>query len=279
MATADGAAALGLADAGTLEPGQRADFVLLDPASGFAAPDGLARRPVRSYRLQHGPVARRRDVRGRRPALPARGAVPAQARGRPEIDAAVAALRGAGASGGDEEEVMAMRRRSPLPSSRRSSSGRIFRSARRAPSRSRVSLAASQGAKVHIVHVLIEPVQAFDVAGRAPLPRRLDAEGMGGGHEEAARARAVASAEKRGVPATSEFLWGRPSDALVETAVRTKASLVVLGTHGRERAREAPHRLHGRARRPPLPGAGPDRPREALSLAGGLSRSGLPRGP
>ena len=46
-------------------------------------------------------------------------------------------------------------------------------------------------------------------------------------------AAAVASAEKRGVSATSEFLWGRPSDVLVETAVKMKASLVVLGTHGR----------------------------------------------
>jgi cytosine/adenosine deaminase-related metal-dependent hydrolase len=37
MATADGAAALGL-DAGTLETGRRADFVLLDPNAGFAQP-------------------------------------------------------------------------------------------------------------------------------------------------------------------------------------------------------------------------------------------------
>jgi cytosine/adenosine deaminase-related metal-dependent hydrolase len=37
MATADGAAALAL-NAGTLEPGRRADFVLLDPGSGFAQP-------------------------------------------------------------------------------------------------------------------------------------------------------------------------------------------------------------------------------------------------
>jgi 5-methylthioadenosine/S-adenosylhomocysteine deaminase len=39
MATADGAAALGL-PAGTLEPGRRADLVLLDPDSGFASPTG-----------------------------------------------------------------------------------------------------------------------------------------------------------------------------------------------------------------------------------------------
>lgn len=95
-----------------------------------------------------------------------------------------------------------------------------------------VSLASSQGARIHIVHVLIEPVQAFDVAGALPY---LDVSTQKE-WEEATKKRlaaAVASAEKRGVRATSEFLWGRPSDALVETAVRTKASLVVLGTHGR----------------------------------------------
>ena len=31
-----------------------------------------------------------------------------------------------------------------------------------------VSLAASQGAKIHILHVLMEPIQAFDVAGALP---------------------------------------------------------------------------------------------------------------
>jgi cytosine/adenosine deaminase-related metal-dependent hydrolase len=38
MATADGAAALGLSGVGTIEAGKRADFVLLDPAAGFAGP-------------------------------------------------------------------------------------------------------------------------------------------------------------------------------------------------------------------------------------------------
>jgi nucleotide-binding universal stress UspA family protein len=95
-----------------------------------------------------------------------------------------------------------------------------------------VSLAASQGAKIHIVHVLIEPVQAFDVAGALPY---LDVSTQKE-WEDATKKRlaaAVASAEKRGVSATSEFLWGRPSDVLVETAAKMKASLVVLGTHGR----------------------------------------------
>ncbi len=40
MATADGAAALGLDLVGTIEAGKRADFVLLDPDAGFARPAG-----------------------------------------------------------------------------------------------------------------------------------------------------------------------------------------------------------------------------------------------
>jgi nucleotide-binding universal stress UspA family protein len=95
-----------------------------------------------------------------------------------------------------------------------------------------VSLGASQGAKVHIVHVLVEPVQAFDVAGALPY---LDVSTQKE-WEEATKKRlaaAVASAEKRGVAATSEFLWGRPSDAIIDSAKKAKASLVVLGTHGR----------------------------------------------
>ena len=95
-----------------------------------------------------------------------------------------------------------------------------------------VSLASSQGARVHIVHVLVEPVQAFDVAGALPY---LDVSTQKE-WEDATKKRlaaAVTSAEKRGVPATSEFLWGRPSDAIIEAARKTKASMVVLGTHGR----------------------------------------------
>ena len=95
-----------------------------------------------------------------------------------------------------------------------------------------VSLASTQGARVHIVHVLVEPVQAFDVAGALPYPDGSTQKEW----EEATRKRlagAVASSEKRGVHATSEFLWGRPSDAIIDAAKKAKASLVVLGTHGR----------------------------------------------
>ncbi|MEO8055103.1 MAG: universal stress protein [Acidobacteriota bacterium] len=95
-----------------------------------------------------------------------------------------------------------------------------------------VSLASSQGAKVHVVHVLVEPVQAFDVAGALPyldVSTQKDWETA----TEKRLAAAVASAEKRGVHASSEFLWGRPSDAIIDSAKRAKASLVVLGTHGR----------------------------------------------
>ncbi len=95
-----------------------------------------------------------------------------------------------------------------------------------------VSLAASQGASIHLLHVLVEPIQAFDVAGALPY---LDVTTQKE-WEEATRkrlAKAVASAAKRGVTATSELRWGRPSDTLVETAMKMKASLIVLGTHGR----------------------------------------------
>jgi nucleotide-binding universal stress UspA family protein len=95
-----------------------------------------------------------------------------------------------------------------------------------------ISLAASQGAKIHLLHVLVEPIQAFDVAGALPY---LDVTTQKEWEEATRRrlARAVAAAEKRGVAATSEIVWGRPSDALVETAMKVKASLLVLGTHGR----------------------------------------------
>jgi nucleotide-binding universal stress UspA family protein len=95
-----------------------------------------------------------------------------------------------------------------------------------------VSLASSQGAKVHVVHVLVEPVQAFDVAGALPY---LDVSTQKDWEDATQKrlAAAVASAEKRGVHASSEFLWGRPSDAIIDSAKKAKASLVVLGTHGR----------------------------------------------
>lgn len=95
-----------------------------------------------------------------------------------------------------------------------------------------VSLAKLSGARVHLVHVLLEPVQALDVAAALPYP---DVE-VRREWEEAARvklAREVKAAEKRGVATTAEIRWGRPSDTIVDTATRQKASMIVLGTHGR----------------------------------------------
>ena len=95
-----------------------------------------------------------------------------------------------------------------------------------------VSLAQLSGGKLHLVHVLLEPVQALDVAAALPYP---DIE-VRKEWEQAARAkldREVKAAEKRGVTTTSEIRWGRPSDTIVDTATRQKASLIVLGTHGR----------------------------------------------
>lgn len=95
-----------------------------------------------------------------------------------------------------------------------------------------VSLARSQGARIHLLHVLMEPVQAFDVAAALPYPDT----GVRKEWEEAARSRLEREAkaiEKRGVETTCELKWGRPSDVIVATAAARKASLVVVGTHGR----------------------------------------------
>jgi nucleotide-binding universal stress UspA family protein len=95
-----------------------------------------------------------------------------------------------------------------------------------------VSLAQSSGARVHLVHVLLEPVQALDVAAALPYP---DGE-VRKDWEDAARVkldREMKAAEKRGVATTAEIRWGRPSDTIVDAAARQKASLIVLGTHGR----------------------------------------------
>ncbi len=95
-----------------------------------------------------------------------------------------------------------------------------------------VSLASSQGARIHILHVLMEPVQAFDVAAALPYPDAAVRKEW----EDAARtrlAREARAAERRGVPAAELLKWGRPSDTIVETAVALRASLIVVGTHGR----------------------------------------------
>jgi nucleotide-binding universal stress UspA family protein len=95
-----------------------------------------------------------------------------------------------------------------------------------------VSLAHSQGAKIYLLHVLMEPVQAFDVAAALPYPDS----GVRQEWEEAARARLARearAAEKRGIQTIAELKWGRPSDVIIRTAADVRASLVVVGTHGR----------------------------------------------
>jgi len=95
-----------------------------------------------------------------------------------------------------------------------------------------VSLAASQNAKLHIVHVLSEPVQPLDVVGALPY---VD-QGTRAEWQKTAEERLLnecRAAERRGIRSTCEVIWGRPSDALVDRAAEIKCSLVVIGTHGR----------------------------------------------
>ncbi|MCC6133000.1 MAG: universal stress protein [Acidobacteria bacterium] len=95
-----------------------------------------------------------------------------------------------------------------------------------------VAIAKPHGAKIHLLHVLMEPVQTFDIAAALPYPD------SGARHEWEAAALAHLAKEakavaKRGLEATHELRWGRPSDMIMEAALAKKASMIVLGTHGR----------------------------------------------
>jgi nucleotide-binding universal stress UspA family protein len=95
-----------------------------------------------------------------------------------------------------------------------------------------VSIAKPHGARIHLLHVLMEPVQTFDIAAALPYPDS----GARQEWESAAQARLakeVKAVQKRGLEATFEMKWGRPSDVIMEAATARKVSMIVLGTHGR----------------------------------------------
>ena len=103
------------------------------------------------------------------------------------------------------------------------------------------SLAASQGAKIHLVHVLVEPVQAFDVAGALPY---LDASTQreSESREKAPRGRRRLGREARrqrdvrvsvGPPVGRDRRDGREDEGLARRPRHARP----------QRAREAPHRL------------------------------------
>ncbi len=95
-----------------------------------------------------------------------------------------------------------------------------------------VTLAKPHSASLHLLHVLMEPVQSFDIAAALPYPdssARKDWENAAVAHLE----KEVKAIKKRGLEASFELQWGRPSDVIIQTAIKKKVSLIVLGTHGR----------------------------------------------
>ncbi|MBK9090300.1 MAG: amidohydrolase family protein [Holophagales bacterium] len=108
MATAEGAAALGLGDVcGTIEVGKRADFVLLDPSAGFARPTSWRDDPYGPlvFAFDRGNVVETRvdgEVVFHRDRRPGRGLAPTAS----EIEAAAGRLR---------ERIAKNGRREPSP--------------------------------------------------------------------------------------------------------------------------------------------------------------------
>jgi 5-methylthioadenosine/S-adenosylhomocysteine deaminase len=107
MATAEGAAALGLGDVcGTIEVGKRADFVLLDPSAGFARPTSWRDDPYGPlvFAFDRGNVVETRvdgEVVFHRDRRPGRGLAPTAG----EIEAAAGRLRERIAKNGRQEPL------------------------------------------------------------------------------------------------------------------------------------------------------------------------------
>lgn len=102
--------------------------------------------------------------------------------------------------------------------------------------REALRLAKSEGARLHILHVVNEYPAFVGVEGAMPvnlLPMLRE-----GGERILAKAKSTAA--KGGVPVTAalrEMIGGSVADAIVREARKVGADVIVLGTHGRRGVR------------------------------------------
>jgi nucleotide-binding universal stress UspA family protein len=94
-----------------------------------------------------------------------------------------------------------------------------------------LDLAATFGAVVDVVHVL-QPGAIFSPTGMVGMVGLPDAPAFYAQIEEALAARADQAAAKK-VACETNSLTGFPPHELVEHAKKTRADLIVVGTHGR----------------------------------------------
>jgi nucleotide-binding universal stress UspA family protein len=93
-----------------------------------------------------------------------------------------------------------------------------------------IALAGEQGATLHVLHVVEEPVMAAAWTEGYTLDLPTLHENL---VEEAERSLTVIQAAHPGVHITTQALVGRPADTILEVASEQHADLVVVGSHGR----------------------------------------------
>lgn len=96
-----------------------------------------------------------------------------------------------------------------------------------------VVLARALGSQLHFLHVVDLRALISSGAGYAPVPQLIDDWKATG---ELLVAKAVERAREQGVAADSAVMCDptlRVCDAILEEAKRSKAELIVMGTHGR----------------------------------------------
>lgn len=88
---------------------------------------------------------------------------------------------------------------------------------------------ASEATKVHLLHVIEDPMPMYDAYTLPTLPT-VDMEAL----RKDLEAKLIALGDKFGIPAEHcEVRTGSVSNTVIETAEELKADLIVAGSHGR----------------------------------------------